>query len=105
MKTLIKNARIYDGTGCDPFMGSVLLEDEKIAAVILALMLVFAACSAFAEEDLNSYTLDEIIAKAQEEGHVESVGMPDSWANWGDSWGGLKETYGSEHHDYDMSSS
>ena len=27
MKTLIKNARIYDGTGSDPFMGSVLLED------------------------------------------------------------------------------
>ena len=36
MKTLIKNARIYDGTGSDPFMGSVLLEDEKIAAVIPA---------------------------------------------------------------------
>ncbi|MCR5134817.1 MAG: amidohydrolase family protein [Clostridiales bacterium] len=36
MKTLIKNARIYDGTGSDPFMGSVLLEDEKIKAVIPA---------------------------------------------------------------------
>ena len=63
------------------------------------------ACAALAEVDLNSYTLEEIIAKAQEEGHVESVGMPDSWANWGDSWVGLKETYGIEHHDDDMSSS
>ena len=34
MKTLIKNARIYDGSGSDAFKGSVLIEDEKIAAVI-----------------------------------------------------------------------
>ena len=34
MKTLIKNARIYDGTGNNAFMGSVLIEDEKITAVI-----------------------------------------------------------------------
>ena len=34
MKTLIKNARIYDGSGGDAFAGSVLIEDEKIAAVI-----------------------------------------------------------------------
>ena len=56
------------------------------------------------EVDLNSYSLDEIIAKAKEEGHVESVGMPDSWANWGDSWKGLTETYGIAHADDDMSS-
>ena len=35
---------------------------------------------------------------------VESVGMPDSWANWGDSWKGLTETYGIAHTDDDMSS-
>lgn len=34
MKTLIKNARIYDGTGSNAFAGSVLIEDEKIVAVI-----------------------------------------------------------------------
>ncbi len=78
---------------------------KKLVAAFLALVMLLVACAAFAEEDLNSYTLDEIIAKAQEEGHVESVGMPDSWANWGDSWAGLKETYGIEHHDDDMSSS
>ena len=33
--------------------------------------------------DLNAASLDEIIEKAKEEGRVESVGMPDSWANWG----------------------
>ena len=30
MTTLLKNAKIYDGTGKEPFMGDVLIEDEKI---------------------------------------------------------------------------
>lgn len=54
--------------------------------------------------DLNSLTLEEITEKAKEEGHVESVGMPDTWANWGLTWMGLEETYGITHADSDMSS-
>ena len=61
-----------------------------IAGMTIALGMVLAGM-ALAEErvDLNSLTLDEIIAGAQEEGKVESVGMPDSWANWGLYWQGL----------------
>lgn len=33
MKKLLKNARIYDGTGAAPFMGDVLVKDERIAQV------------------------------------------------------------------------
>ena len=33
MKTLLKNTRIYDGTGKDAFSGSVLFEDDRILAV------------------------------------------------------------------------
>jgi len=54
--------------------------------------------------DLNAATLDEIIEKAKAEGRVESVGMPDTWANWGLSWEGLKADYGIDHADADMSS-
>lgn len=54
--------------------------------------------------DLNAASLDEIIEKAKAEGRVESVGMPDSWANWGLSWQGLKDEYGIDHADADMSS-
>lgn len=64
--------------------------------------------TAAAEEgavDLNALTLDEIIEKAKAEGKVESVGMPDSWANWGLTWLDLKDEYGIEHADTDMSSS
>lgn len=33
MKTLLTNCRIYDGTGCDAFSGSVLFEDDRILEV------------------------------------------------------------------------
>lgn len=54
--------------------------------------------------DLNTMSLDEIISKAQEEGEVNSVGMPDTWANWVETWTELEEQYGIKHTDTDMSS-
>ena len=40
---------------------------KKLVSVLLAMLLVLTAFSALAEDqDLNSYTLDEIIAKAKE---------------------------------------
>ena len=33
MYTLLKNAKIYDGTGAEPFFGDVLIEQDKIAKV------------------------------------------------------------------------
>ncbi|HML38733.1 MAG TPA: amidohydrolase family protein, partial [Bacillota bacterium] len=33
MKTLLKNGRIYDGTGRTPYTGSILIEDDRIAGV------------------------------------------------------------------------
>ena len=54
--------------------------------------------------DYNSMSLDDIIAQAQEEGTVNSVGMPDTWANWVETWQDLKDEYGLEHADQDMSS-
>jgi len=76
---------------------------KKLVSALLAVMMIMTVSYSLAE-DLNGFTLDEIIQKAKEEGHVESVGMPDSWANWGDSWKGLTEIYGIEHSDEDMSS-
>lgn len=54
--------------------------------------------------DLTSVDLETIIEKAQEEGAISSVGMPDDWANWSGSWETIAETYGIEHDDTDMSS-
>lgn len=79
----------------------------KMIAILACLALVLAGCSGGGDVeavDLNSYTIDEIVAKAQEEGDVQSVGMPDTWANWGESWAGLTAEYGITHTDVDMSS-
>ena len=33
MRTLLKNGKIYDGTGSDAFMGDIFVEDEKIVDI------------------------------------------------------------------------
>ncbi|MDA0150221.1 ABC transporter substrate-binding protein [Vibrio sp. LaRot3] len=48
--------------------------------------------------------LETLIQAAKQEGQVYSVGMPDSWANWKDTWADLKSNYGLSHQDTDMSS-
>lgn len=49
-------------------------------------------------------TKEEVEAKAKQEGEVVSVGMPDSWANWKDTWNDIGTKYGVKHTDTDMSS-
>ena len=83
------------------------MKKKSIAIFALSGLMFLSGCSssqAVETVDLNSLSLDEIIEKAKEEGKVESVGMPDSWANWDGTWNGIKETYGLEHTDTDMSS-
>jgi len=63
-----------------------------------------AAPAATKAADLNSLTVDQLVKEAQEEGAVNSVGMPDSWANWGETWEDLTAKYGIAHTDVDMSS-
>ena len=41
---------------------------------------------------------------ARSEGKLYSVGMPDSWANWQETWQELSKLYGLKHQDTDMSS-
>lgn len=55
-------------------------------------------------EDLNHLSLEELVVKAKEEGEVNSLGMPDSWANWKETWADINEQYHIEHSDTDMSS-
>lgn len=67
--------------------------------------LFFCSCSGKKNsESLNNVPLSEIIAKAQKEGAIYSLGMPDDWANWGKTWSELEEFYGIKHFDDDISS-
>lgn len=49
-------------------------------------------------------TVEQIVEKAKEDGKIESVGMPDTWANWDDTWNAITDEYGLTHADTDMSS-
>ena len=70
----------------------------KVTTTLIALSL---SQSLYAAESTN---IDSLVAAAQKEGQVYSIGMPDSWANWKDTWADLKTQYGIEHQDTDMSS-
>ena len=50
-------------------------------------------------DDLSNLTLEELITKAKEEGHIESVGMPEGWAAWERSWAAIEAKYGITHND------
>ena len=52
----------------------------------------------------NETDLKALEQAARAEGAVNSVGMPDSWANWKDTWVDLAKLYNLKHLDTDMSS-
>ncbi|WP_279025513.1 ABC transporter substrate-binding protein [Gibbsiella quercinecans] len=69
------------------------------ASVLTSAMLLASQMSWAADADLAA-----LEQAAKQEGAVNSVGMPDSWANWKDTWKDLQEKYGLQHRDTDMSS-
>lgn len=74
---------------------------------VLCLTTVLSGCSTATQaskENLNELSLEQIISEAKKEGQIDSVGMPDSWANWGETWQDITTTYGLEHSDVDLSS-
>src|SRR5699024_6740713 len=77
---------------------------------MLAIFLLLAACGGDAEEeeaaieDPNSLSVDEITEKAEEEGAIDSLAMPDSWANWEETWDDLTKNHGLKHTDTNMDS-
>ena len=90
---------------------------KTISAMLLAATLTvsLAGCGGSGEDasapeetaavDYNSMSLEDLEAQAKEEGEVASVGMPDTWANWVETWTELEDKYGLTHTDLDMSSS
>lgn len=73
---------------------------------VVALSILAACSDSSAESTVNSndLSLEQITTKAQEEGTVNSVGMPDTWANWIETWEELGTEYNLQHSDTDMSS-
>ncbi|SEL07898.1 putative spermidine/putrescine transport system substrate-binding protein [Carnobacterium iners] len=82
---------------------------KGLVSTLLAGVLL-AGCGAKGEAvqptqvDLNALTTQEIETKAKEEGKIQSVGMPDTWANWGETWAEIEKKHGLTQADTDMSS-
>ena len=53
---------------------------------------------------INANDIKALEDAARLEGEINSVGMPDTWANWKDTWEDLNRLYGLKHIDTDMSS-
>lgn len=67
---------------------------------------LLSGCASTDKADLNfnEMKLEKIEEMAKEEGAVNSFGMPDTWANWGETWTEINSLYAIEHTDLDMSS-
>jgi len=72
---------------------------RQLLASLIGSTIVLAASAMAGEMDLTA-----LEQAARAEGAVNSVGMPDSWANWKDTWIDLEKLYGLKHMDTDMSS-
>jgi putative spermidine/putrescine transport system substrate-binding protein len=72
---------------------------QLLLASLMGSAIALATSAMAAETDLQA-----LEKAARAEGAVNSVGMPDSWANWKDTWADLNKLYGLKHMDTDMSS-
>ena len=72
---------------------------KQLFASVLTSALVLSTSAVFAAEPPA-----ELLKAAQAEGTVNSVGMPDDWANWKGTWSDLSTKYALKHSDTDMSS-
>jgi putative spermidine/putrescine transport system substrate-binding protein len=87
------------------------LKKQLVVGLVFAFLVVLlAACGSAKNNNAGNnagaaeLSLTDIEAKAKEEGSVVSVGMPDTWANWKDTWADISTKYGLTHTDTDMSS-
>lgn len=86
---------------------------RKIMVLSLAMMMTVSmtacgstvAAKSAAITDYSSMSLADLTTAAKQDGEVDSVGMPDTWANWVETWQDLNKNYGLKHTDLDMSSS
>lgn len=81
----------------------------KMATVGVLSLSIMAGCSNNGEETKkvaasSNLSVKELTKKAKAEGEVDSVGMPDSWANWKGTWQDINSKYSIKHTDTDMSS-
>jgi putative spermidine/putrescine transport system substrate-binding protein len=79
-----------------------MTQQPTLKTLFLASLL--AAAGALCAPAMAADDLKALETAAKQEGQVNSVGMPDAWANWKGTWEALASQYGLKHTDTDMSS-
>ena len=69
-----------------------------------SLLLASLGATPLASQAQAPLDMKALEAAARAEGRIVSVGMPDIWANWRDTWADLKRLYGLHHTDENMNS-
>lgn len=72
---------------------------QKQVAAALA-----AACALSVSATVGASETDALLKAAQQEGAVYSIGMPNTWANWVQTWSDLQTKFGIKTQDTDMAS-
>ena len=76
-----------------------MIMKNALVASTLALVLAVSGCAATPETDINATgidcgtTVEEIAVKAKEEGKVDLIALPDSWANYAGVLSTFKSKY------------
>ncbi len=78
------------------------LNRRQFASAAAALVATTAGSPARAQATASELAALEKAARS--EGKISSLGMPDGWANWKDTWAELGRRYGLAHVDSDMNS-
>lgn len=81
-----------------------MIKHRLIAGLALLTIAVGLGGCAKTSAENTSNNWGTIVKEAKKEGTVKSVGMPNTWANWGGTWNDLKSEYHIFHSDTDMSS-
>lgn len=72
---------------------------QKQVAAALA-----AVCALSVSATVGASETDALLKAAQQEGAVYSIGMPNTWANWVQTWSDLQTKFGIKTQDTDMAS-
>lgn len=78
---------------------ALLLAELSVLCVLFA-----AGCAKKGVESLNGVSKEELQKQAAAEKYLYTLAMPDTWANWKDTWDELETEYGILQQDIDMSS-
>lgn len=81
------------------------MKRRMVLSLLVLCLVTLVALPVLAEAKVTTQAEIKAFEEAvKKEGKIVSYGLPDNWANWGESWQAFMKKYGLKHEDTDMSS-